>query len=297
MQHKQALSPAAVLALAVLFGSAMDATIKHLAQTNHVLIVALGRYVFGALFALPSYWHAGRPPISAEMWRVHGVRGLLVACSGTGFFWSFTILPLAEAIALSFLGVLLIPVAAWLMLGERLRPANVLMALLGFAGVIVAAQGAPSQEDAPRHAWGVAAVLASAALFAVAMTLTRARAAKDGAATVALLASLMPAFFVAAPAIILAPPPLLSDWPIFLLMGVFAAAFMHLMAQAYAHAEAQQLAPIHYTELIWATALGYFFFAETPRVQIYFGAALIIAAGLYATYDERRLTRKTRDAL
>jgi S-adenosylmethionine uptake transporter len=292
----QAFSPAVILALAVFFGSAMDATIKHLAETNHVLIVALGRYVFGALFALPTYWHAGRPPISAEMWRIHGARGLLVACSGTAFFWAFTILPLAEAITLSFVGVLLIPPAARLMLGERLRPSSALAALLGFAGVIVAAQGAPSSAEAPQHAWGVAAVLAAAALFAVAMTLTRARAVRDGTAIVALLSSLTPALFVVAPAIVMAPPPLLSDWPVFLLMGAFAAAFMHLMAHAYAHAEAQQLAPMHYTELIWATAFGYFIFAEAPRLQIYLGAALIIAAGLFATYDERRIARKLKDA-
>ena len=40
-------------------------------------------------------------------------------------------------------------------------------------------------------------------------------------------------------------------------MGALAAVFMYLMAQAYARAEAQQLAPIHYTELIYASLIGY----------------------------------------
>jgi S-adenosylmethionine uptake transporter len=66
---------------------------------------------------------------------------------------------------------------------------------------------------------------------------------------------------------------------------------MYLMAQAYARAEAQQLAPIHYTELLWASAIGYIIFHETPRPEIYAGAALIVAACLYAAYDERRLSR------
>ena len=44
-----------------------------------------------------------------------------------------------------------------------------------------------------------------------------------------------------------------------------AAVFMYLMAQAYSRAEAQQLAPIHYTELIYASAIGFFIFHETPR--------------------------------
>jgi S-adenosylmethionine uptake transporter len=66
---------------------------------------------------------------------------------------------------------------------------------------------------------------------------------------------------------------------------------MYLMAQAYARAEAQQLAPIHYTELLWASAIGFTVFRETPRPEIYAGAALIVAACLYAAYDERRLAQ------
>jgi S-adenosylmethionine uptake transporter len=66
-----------------------------------------------------------------------------------------------------------------------------------------------------------------------------------------------------------------------------------LMARAYAKAEAQQLAPIHYTELIYASAIGYLIFQETPRAEIYIGAAFIIAACLLSAYNERRLARLT----
>ena len=117
----------------------------------------------------------------------------------------------------------------------------------------------------------------------------RERAQIDGAAIMGLLSSLMPGLFLLAPAVALAPPPHAGDWPIFLLMGLFAAGFMYFLARAYAGAEAQQLAPIHYTELIWASLIGYYLFAETPRPQIFMGAVLIVAAGVYAAYDERRL--------
>jgi S-adenosylmethionine uptake transporter len=285
-------SPALVLALAVLAGSAMDATIKHLGQSNHVLLVALGRYAFGALFSLGVYLHAGRPTITEAMWRFHGLRGLIIAFAGTGFFWSFTVLPLAEAITYSFVGLLMIPLAAAALIGERLRATSLIAGLAGFAGVVFAMQGAPSVEQSPRHALGVGVVLVSALLFAISMVMMRKRAASDGAPIVGLLSSLLPALMLAAPALLIAPPPLWRDWPVFLLMGAFAAIFMYLMARAYAGAEAQQLAPIHYTELIWATLIGYLVFHEAPRPQIYAGAVLIVVAGLYAAYDERRLSRR-----
>lgn len=292
----RALSPAAVLVLAVLAGSAMDATIKHLSQTNSVLLVVLGRYVFGAAFSFAVYVHAGFPRINAAMWRAHGLRGFIIACSGAGFFWSFTVLPLAEAITYSFIGALMIPFVARVMLGERLRASSLASAALGFCGVIIAAQGAPSVQSSPQHALGVAAVMTSAALFAVAMVLMRARAQSDGTPIVGLLASLMPALFMAGPALAFSAPPSWSDLPGFLLLGAFAAAFMYLLARAYAAAEAQQLAPLHYTELVWASLFGFVLFHETPRPQIYLGAVLIIAAGVYAAYDERRLSRSRSSA-
>ncbi|HCK85209.1 MAG TPA: hypothetical protein DHW63_12045 [Hyphomonadaceae bacterium] len=128
-------------------------------------------------------------------------------------------------------------------------------------------------------------------MFAVAMVLMRARAFNDGPVIVSLLASLTPAFFMAGPALLLSPPPHWGDWPVFVLLGLFAACFMYLLAQAYARAQAQFLAPIHYTELVWASLLGYLLFAEIPRPQIYLGALLIIAAGLLAAYDERKRNR------
>lgn len=285
-------SPALLLTLAVLLGACMDATIKHLGQSNHVLLVALGRYVFGAAFSLVGYIHARRPAITSAMWRAHGQRGLLIACGGTGFFWAFTVLPLAEAITYSFVGLLIIPFAAALMIGERLRASSIAGGLLGFVGVAIAAQGAPSAAESPQHLLGVGVVLVSATLFAVSMVLMRARAPLDGAPIVSLLSSSMPALFIVIPALVFAPPPNWDDWPVFLLMGAFAAGFMYLMARAYAGAEAQQLAPIHYTELLWASVIGYLVFAEIPRTQIYLGAILIVAAGLFAAWDERRLARR-----
>lgn len=288
--------PALILTLAIAAGSAMDATIKHLAQTNHVLLVAFGRYLFGAVFSFGIWLHAGRPAITGEMWRAHGLRGFVIAGCATTFFWALSVLPLAEAVTLSFIYPLVVPFVAWPVLGERIRAASLGAAIMGFAGVLVAMLGAPPAAESPQHALGVAAVLFSAALFSVAMVLLRARAQSDGAAIVGLMTSVVPGAIVAGPAFAFASAPHLSDLPFFILMGALAAGFMYLMARAYAKAEAQQLAPIHYTELLWASLIGYLVFHESPRIQIFLGAALIIAACLFSTYTERRASLRAKEA-
>lgn len=287
--------PAIVLTLAIVAGASMDATIKWLSQSNHVLLVAFGRYAFGALFSAMIWQRAGRPTITAEMWRAHGLRGFVIAICAVTFFWSLSVLPLAEAVTLSFIYPLLAPFVAALILKERIRPQSVICALVGFAGVIVAMQGAPSETESPQHDLGVIAALAAATFFSIAMVLLRERSQKDGPVIVGLMTSVVPGIILVAPTIAFATPPRLEDWWFFLQMGALAAGFMYLMAQAYAKAEAQQLAPIHYTELIYASIIGYVIFQETPRVEIYMGAALIIAACLWAAYDERRIAAKLKE--
>ena len=284
------LPPAFVLTLAIIAGACMDATIKHLSQTNPVLLVAFGRYLFGALFSLLIWWRAGHPAITKEMWRAHGLRGFVIAICAVTFFWSLSVLPLAEAVALSFIYPLLAPFVAFAILKERVRASSVICALVGFGGVIIAMQGAPSDAESPQHDLGVAAVLISAGFFSIAMVLLRERSQKDGAPIVTLMTSVVPGIILLAPTIAFTTPPALAGWWFFLQLGALAAVFMYLMAQAYARAEAQQLAPIHYTELIYASLIGFFIFQEVPRAEIYAGATLIVAACLWAAYDERRLS-------
>jgi S-adenosylmethionine uptake transporter len=62
---------------------------------------------------------------------------------------------------------------------------------------------------------------------------------------------------------------------------------MWCLARAYALAEAQQLAPLEYTGLIWAAMIGFFFFAEAPRPQLWIGAVIIIGACLWGSGGKR----------
>lgn len=286
----RAFPPLIVMVAAIAAGATMDATIKFLALTNPVLLVALARYAFASAISFGVWIHAGKPRITPEMWRGHAVRGLVIAFAAVTFFWSLTVLPLAEAVTISFIYPLIAPFVARLMIGEQVRPTAVVAALIGFVGVLIAVSGEPPGEQNEQHTLGLIAVVFSAITFSISMIMMRARAVADGPIIVSFLASFIPGVIVAGPALALSPPPHFADWPVFVFLGVIAALFMYLISHAYARAEAQQLAPIHYTELLWASLYGFVLFHETPRLQLFLGAALIIAACLYTAYQERRLT-------
>jgi S-adenosylmethionine uptake transporter len=83
-----------------------------------------------------------------------------------------------------------------------------------------------------------------------------------------------------------------GDLPLFALTGATGFAMWFMLTSAYSRAQAQNIAAAEYTGLIWSAMLGYFFFAEIPRWQVWAGASLVAAAVVMSAWDARQ--RKTR---
>lgn len=257
----------------------MDAIVKNLALTVDVSVITLGRYVAGTVLALAVWQWQGRPALTRAMLPLHLVRGALIASMAFAFYWSLKTLPLAEAITLSFIAPLLVPPMASLMLGETVQPRFLAAGLLGFAGVLVTVQGAP-RFDGDRLI-ALAAVLFAAVAYAASAVILRARAANDGATIVTLMGSAIPMLLLA-PAAVGAEMPSMATLGWFGLLGLVGNIGVQLLARAYAHIEAQVLAVMEFTALPWAALYGWLFFAEPVRLQVWAGAAIILAACIWA---------------
>jgi S-adenosylmethionine uptake transporter len=263
---------------------AMDAVMKKLVQTNPATMATFWRYAAAILFTGAFWIQAGRPAITREMLPVHMLRGGILAISATLFFWSLSVLPLAQAVTIAFIAPLLIPPIASVLLKERMQPGSVLAGLAGFAGVLVAV-GFEPDDWTGEQLRGVAAVLVSALTYAVSVVLMRLRAARDGAATLSLLGAIFPAIALTpVMALTVAPGdwlPTGADWLWVLAAGACGAVALQFIARAYARAEAQVLAPFEYTALGWAALFGWLFFAEPVSLRTWAGAAVIGAACLW----------------
>ena len=65
---------------------------------------------------------------------------------------------------------------------------------------------------------------------------------------------------------------------LFLLVGVTGTLGQFFMNQAFRFGEASMLAPLDYTALIWAAALGYVFWSEVPSPAVLAGVALVVVS-------------------
>lgn len=257
--------------------SAMDAVMKGAALAAGVYTAVFLRNSLGAVMMTPVWLAAGRPMSGRAALTVHIQRAVVTSGMAILFFYSLTLLPLAEAIALSFIAPLIALYLAALLLGELIQPSAIIASLMGLAGVVVIAaarlgEGGISAESVS----GIAALLASAVLYALNLVLQRKQALLSSPVEIALVQNLFMAMILALAA------PWWLQWPdtnalgLIALSSLLAIIALLMLSWAYARAEAQVLVPVEYTGFLWAALFGWLMFAEQVGLATVAGAGLIV---------------------
>ena len=267
--------------------SLMDAIIKMLTARYPTFQIVWLRFAFGligaaALLAIMRPGWPGRDTIV-----FNATRSLLVVVVATTFFFALSVLPLAEAIALSFVSPLFMVLFGVLLLGERIDSRIGIALVAGLAGMLLIAGARIGDASYSSSAWlGALAAVTSAVAYGLVMVLLRARATRDPLPTIVCFQNLGPSLILALPAAYVWVPLDGYDLALFALVGAIGVAGHYLLALAFAGAEAARLAPITYVSLVWGTLFGYLFFSELPTVSALAGAALIVA-GTLVTHRKR----------
>ena len=237
----------------------------------------LGSLLMGILFVgSRQHWP------SVDVLKLHLWRSMVVSVMAVSFFWSLTVLPLAEAIGLSFIAPVIALYLAAVMLDEVIGKAAILASVSGLLGVAIIIAGRVSGGYTTDHLWGAAAVLFSAVVFAYNLILARRQAQVAKPVEIAFFQNLFVAVTLS-----FAAPWFLAPMPVDkapMLAGAAALAILSLLllSWAYARAEAQILIPVEYTAFVWAAAFGWLFFSEPVTVPVLLGTLLIVTGSLIA---------------
>jgi S-adenosylmethionine uptake transporter len=284
-RSSSAAVPFAVASLGIAMFSAMDAAMKGLSIALGVYNAMLWRMMIGLLLAAIVYLAVRPPWPQRDAMRLHIVRGAVTSVMGLLFFWGIARMPLAEAIALSFVAPLIALYLAAVLLKERVGRQAILASLIGFAGVIVIVVNRAGAGEA--DLLGAAAIIASAIFYAYNIVLMRQQALLAGPVEITFFQNLtvLGCLLLASPFLAAVPPA--EHVPALVLSAVLAMGSMLLLAWSYARAEAQRLAPVEFTGLIWAALLGYLVFGEEVNFATVLGAGLIVTGCLLAARKER----------
>ena len=272
----------AVLAIGLLSG--MDGIIKALSERGYATFqIAFMRFFIGAILASAVLAWARPAMPSFGSIRANFTRGILSVLTASLFFYALGQMPMAEVFALTFLSPVFLAMFGVMILRETLTPRIIAALAAGFAGMLVIVFAGGGFESGGRSLTGVAAALASAVTYALAMVLLRSLAQKDPVETIVFFQNLFPALMLAGFAFYVWKPIAQADWPLMLGMGTLGIIGHLILTRAFAMAEAAKLAPLEYTGLVWALLFGWYFFSETPELMTMAGAALIVGGALVAS--------------
>ncbi len=198
-------------------------------------------------------------------------------------FYAFTVLPLAQTYAILFAAPLLITILAIPVLGEKVRLRRWMAVLVGLTGVLVVLR--PGSTDLTL---GHAAALAAAVGSSLASIIVR-RIGADERPIVMLIYPLMANFILMGGALYFVYKPMpIEHLGLVALVAAFAWVANRCIITAYQSGEAAIIAPMQYSQIIWAALFGALLFDENIDRGTLIGASIIIASGLYIVLRESK---------
>lgn len=281
--------------VALFFFIAMDTTGKLLAADYPVPQLVFVRFVFHVAFvALALKVLTGSVPWRTRAPVSQAVRSACLAISSLFFIAALAHMPLADATAVGFAAPMMTVALAAVWLKEKVSARRWIGVSIGLLGVLVALRP-PFLTGGPLPHWTILLPLANAVLYAVYQILTRKLAAVDDPRTTILYTG-------AAGAVMLAlVQPFIWQWPGtagphsagwvwagLVALGFLGAAGHGLLVLAFSRAQASVLAPITYTQLLWAIIVSALVFGQDPDRFTLAGAAIIAFGGVLVALPQRR---------
>jgi drug/metabolite transporter (DMT)-like permease len=266
--------------------SLMHALVRHLGAVEgvHAFVIAFWRCLIGGGLLMAWALVRGNPVPSGGAVGMIAARSILNVAAMLCFFAALSLTELATTTALGFTAPLFATLGAWLFLGERLRMRRLGALAVGFIGVIVVLR--PGLGGATL---GPLLALGSSLMWAVALLMIKRLTDTIDSVSIAAYSGLSMAAMALVPTLFVWQWPTLEQWGWLLLTSVVASGAQLTLTEAFRRAEASAVMPFDFLKLIWASAIGFLWFAEMPSVAAWIGGAVIFASTVYIARRERQL--------
>jgi drug/metabolite transporter (DMT)-like permease len=256
----------------------MNVLVRYVSAEVHPFEIAFFRNLGQLVFLLPWLMGNGLPALRTRRLKTHVVRAFTGLAAMLSWFSALSLMPVAEATALSF--------TAPVILGETVRLRRWSATLIGFVGALVILRPGVAE-----FSWPAVLALVAAALMAVSALFIKSLSRDDSPTAIAFHMALMMTPLSLLPALMVweMPSPEMLGWLV--VLGATATVAHLGLNLAFAAADASAVLPYDFIRLPVAAALAYLAFGELPDAFTWIGAGVIFAATLYITHREARLGR------
>ena len=271
----------------IVFAS-QDGLSKYLATEYNVYMVVMIRYWFFAAFVMTisSRKPGGVKQVAKTKTPLLQIfRSLILVAEMCVTILAFTLLGLAETHAIFASYPLIIAMLSGPILGEHVGWRRWLAICVGFFGILIILN--PGNGIFSPYAL---VPLAGAILFALYGLLTRYAGQYDNSSTSFFWTGIVGSIAMPAIGLNFWDPVSQGDWSIMLILSASGMLGHFLLIKCYEVAEASAVQPFAYLQLIWASLIGVIIFGEQITTNVLIGACIIVGAGLFTLWRERKVS-------
>lgn len=278
-----------LMALGMFLFAAVDTSAKYLTDSLHPFQIVWTRQLgllMGAMFLLATQ---GRALLVTSHPKLQVLRGAVASGSASLFIFAISYVPIADAVAISFVAPFMVTLMGALILREPVGIRRWAAVILGFIGTLIVLRPGLGAV----HPAG-ALVIIAAFLFAVRQIISRALSDTDKTGTTIFYTAVVGSSVLTIPLIFVWKTPTGFEIAILACIAVLAALAEIAVIKALELAMAVVVAPVQYTLMIWGTFYGWLIFGQLPDSWTWVGALIIIATGLYTFHREHVAARRRK---
>ena len=251
--------------------------VRYLSRELDVLVIQVWRNVFAALLFAPWLARVGLAGLRTKRLPLYLLRSAFMVASSTALFFGVTMMPVADATALSFTAPLFTTILAVLLLRERVSGLQWGGIAAGFAGMLVILRPGLAAFDPP----ATAVVLFAAIAFALVTITGKMLASTESPALIVSSLAVFSLPLALLPALFVWQWPTAGQLGLLVLVGLAANLNMYGFARAMRIGDAAMSTPFDFIRLPATALVAFLMFGQAPDLWTWVGAALIFAASVY----------------
>ncbi|MEM7444806.1 MAG: DMT family transporter [Pseudomonadota bacterium] len=241
-----------------------------------IVIVFFQNFICLVLIA-PFALRHGLEPLKTRRAPLHLLRAVCGTGSWFGLFVAISMVPLANAVLLTYSAPLWMPLIAWLISRQRIGRRLWIGMVLGFVGVVLVLHPSGASFNA-----GALFALGAAILLALTLILVRRLSTTEPTTRILFYYFLLSSVITIPPAIAMWAPVDPIGWVYMAAIGLCFMGSQVFIILAYRQATAVKLGPLIYSVIVFTALINWLVWSATPTWLELAGMACVIIGGVVA---------------
>ena len=272
--------------ISIFFFSFMGVFIRKSSENIHIFEVIFFRNLLACLIIIPLMYGSGLTSFKMYRPELFVWRAIFVSIGMFAGFSALTLIPLAQATAISFTTPIFVTILAIFIFGEVIKFRRIAAILVGFIGMLIIVQPGVGMVS-----FGIILAFIGAFFHSINLLIVKKLTAHEtpNAIVVWMVIMLVPISFV--PAIFVWEWPSALTWLYLWCLAICGTVGHSFFTRAYSLAEITSLQPFQFIKLPMIAFLAWVIFSEVPAYWTWLGGAIIFSSTVYITRRESKINK------